>query len=52
VLSAHVSARGHPLATALNIGGGKRVRVLNAYLRSEGRVLRIEGHRGNFRATT
>lgn len=50
VLSAHVSARGHPLATALNIGGGKRVRVLNAYLRSEGRLMRVEGHRGGFQA--
>jgi hypothetical protein len=50
VLSAHVSARGHPLATALNIGGGKRIRVANAYLRSEGRVLRLEGHRGGYQA--
>jgi hypothetical protein len=47
VLSAHIRARGHPLTTALNIGGAKRVRVANAYLRSEGRVLRIEGHRDN-----
>jgi hypothetical protein len=47
VLSAHISARGHPLTTALNIGGGRRVRVSDAYLRAEGRVLRIEGHRHN-----
>jgi hypothetical protein len=50
VLAAHVSARGHPLTTALQIGGGKRVRVANAYLRSEGRVLRVEGHRHNHHA--
>lgn len=48
VLSAFVSARGHPLTTALNIGGGRRIAVRDAYLKAEGRVLRIEGHRNNF----